>query len=245
MKCIILAAGYATRLYPLTENMPKPLLEVAGKSILNRICEKIEKVNEINEIIIVSNHKFIDHFRIWALNYVGKKVTVLDDFTTSNENRLGAVKDILVAIDRLSIDEDLMVLAGDNLFDFELVEFVDFYKEMKSDCITTHIIEDMERIKRTGVAELDENYRVLSFEEKPEVPKSNQAVPPFYIYRKDTLPLIKSFIEEGNYGDAPGMLISWLLERVPVYGYFFLGNRYDIGTIESYKEIQHIFGEKK
>ncbi|MFH5835541.1 nucleotidyltransferase family protein [Proteiniclasticum sp. C24MP] len=244
MKCIILAAGYATRLYPLTENMPKPLLEVAGRSILDRICEKIEKVEEINEIIIVSNHKFIDSFRAWAQRYKGKKVAVLDDGTTSNENRLGAVRDILVAVDDLEINEDIMVLAGDNLFDFELDDFVSFYKEKKTDCITTHIINDMERIRRTGVAELDENMRLLSFEEKPEQPKSNHAVPPFYIYQKKTLPLISAFIEEGNHGDAPGMLISWLLKKVPVHAFHFQGNRYDIGTLESYKEVQRVFSEK-
>lgn len=243
MKCIILAAGYATRLYPLTENMPKPLLEVAGESILDRICDKVEKVSEVNEIIIVSNHKFIDQFEDWAINYKGKKVTVLDDGTTSNENRMGAVRDILFAIDQLAIDEDIMVLAGDNLFDFNLDEFVAFYDEKKTDCITTHIIDDLDRIKRTGVAVLDDNFKVLSFEEKPELPKSNHAVPPFYIYRKNTLPLIKSFVEDGNNGDAPGMLISWLLKKVMIHAYTFDGNRYDIGTLASYNEVQTIFNK--
>lgn len=242
MKCIILAAGYATRLYPLTENMPKPLLEVAGVSILDRIVEKIEKVLEIDEIIIVSNHKFYKHFQEWSINYEGSKlISIIDDGATDNENRLGAIKDITYAIEEKEIDEDLMVLAGDNLFDFELTDFVQFFMMKETDCITSHIIEDMERIKRTGVAELNHDFKLISFEEKPEKPKTTCAVPPFYIYKKETLLLIKEFIERGNNGDAPGMFLSWLLERQPIHAFFFNGNRYDIGTIDSYNEVQQVF----
>lgn len=245
MKCIILAAGYATRLYPLTEKMPKPLLEVAGISILDRIVSKVEKIQEIDEIIIVSNDKFFKHFLAWSNDYKGiKQISILNDGTTDNETRLGAIKDVIFAIEEKEIDEDLMVLAGDNLFDFELTEFVKFFADKETDCISTHIIEDMERIKRTGVAELDQNHRVISFEEKPEHPKSSYAVPPFYIYEEETLPLIKEFIEEGNNGDAPGMLLSWLLKRKPIHAYYFSGNRYDVGTLESYGEVQTIFSDK-
>jgi len=245
MKCIILAAGYATRLYPLTENIPKPLLEVAGVSILERIVEKIEKVQEIDEIIVVSNHKFYRHFQEWSNHYDGNKlISIIDDGTTDNDNRLGAIMDITYAIEEKEIDEDLMVLAGDNLFDFELTDFVQFFKTKESDCITTHIIEDMERIKRTGVAELDHEYKLISFVEKPDQPKSTYAVPPFYIYKKETLSLIKEFIERGNNGDAPGMFLSWLLERQPIYAFFFDGMRYDIGTLESYKKVNIYFNRR-
>jgi len=237
MKCIILAAGYATRLYPLTENIPKPLLEVAGTSILDRIVDKIEKVIEIDEIIIVSNHKFYKQFQEWSTLYSGNKlISIIDDGTTDNEHRLGAIRDITFAIEEKEIDEDLIVLAGDNLFDFEITNFVQFFKIKQTDCITTHIIEDMERIKRTGVAELDHNYKLINFEEKPDEPKSAYAVPPFYIYKKETLSLMEEFIEQGNNGDAPGMFLSWLLERQPIHAFFFNGNRYDIGTIDSYNE---------
>lgn len=241
MKCIILAAGYATRLYPLTENTPKPLLEVGGQSILDHICKKVEKVKEVNEIIIVSNNRFFSQFEKWANRYQGKKISLVNDGTTSNENRFGAVKDLVLVLTNHEIQEDIMVLAGDNLFDFELFDFVNFFRNKEADCISTHIISDIEKIKRTGVAQFDKNYRVLSFEEKPDLPKSNYAVPPFYIYRKATLPMIKSYITEGNNGDAPGMLVSWLLERIPLYGFHFKGNRYDIGTLESYIEIQKHF----
>jgi glucose-1-phosphate thymidylyltransferase len=242
MKCIILAAGYATRLYPITKDRPKSLLEVAGISILNRILQKVEKVLEIDEIIIVTNHKFYNQFFKWSKKYCGQKaVSVLDDGTIDNENRLGAIRDIAFCIEKKEIEDDLMVLAGDNLFDFELTDFVDFFKEKDSDCITTHIIEDTDRLQRTGVAEFDRNFKLLSFEEKPKNPKSRYAVPPFYIYKRDTLSLIKKFIDHGNDGDAPGMFICWLLNRRPIYAFFFNGNRYDIGTLDSYQEVQKIF----
>jgi len=242
MKCIILAAGYATRLYPLTENMPKPLLEVAGITILDRILHKVDKLKNMDEIFIVTNHKFFQTFREWAQEYEGRQsIQVLDDQTTCNANRLGAIRDIAFVIDEKKIKEDLLVLAGDNLFDFELTDFLAFYHEKNTDCITAHVIEDVERIKRTGVAELDKHNKVISFEEKPERPKSNYGVPPFYIYKKDTLPLIHQFIDEGHDGDAPGMFISWLLNKVDVHAYLFEGNRYDIGTLESYQEVQGIF----
>lgn len=246
MKCIILAAGYATRLYPLTIDKPKPLLEVTGRSILDRILDKIEVVLEIDEVFIITNDKFYPHFKNWNKSYRGsKQITVLNDQTTSNETRLGAVKDILYVINETQINDDLMVLAGDNLFDFELRDFVKFFHEKDSNVITTHIIDDIERIKRTGVAQLDENHRLITFEEKPKEPKSNFAVPPFYIYKKETLPLIKTFIDEDNNGDAPGMLLGWLLEHSPIHVFIFQGMRYDIGTIESYKEIQEIFKKRE
>ena len=242
MKCIILAAGYATRLYPLTKNMPKPLLEVAGTTILERILQKVEKVEVVDEIYVVSNHKFFPVFKRWLEQYSGKKhIEVLDDQTTSNENRLGAVKDIAFVINEKKIKDDLLVLAGDNLFDFELTEFVEFYKKKNTDCITAHLIEDRERIKRTGVAELDEANKVISFEEKPQVPKSQYGVPPFYIYKKQTLSLIQQFVDEGNIGDAPGMLIQWLLNKNAIHAYLFEGDRYDIGTLESYQAVQALF----
>jgi glucose-1-phosphate thymidylyltransferase len=245
MKCIILAAGYATRLYPLTINKPKPLLEVSGISILDRIIKKVEKVSIVDDIIIITNDKFYTHFLAWKKTYQGPKtVTVLNDHTTSNETRLGAVKDILYVVDSLLITDDLMILAGDNLFDFELTDFELFFRNKNTNVITTHAINDPERLKRTGVAELDSNYKLISFEEKPKEPKSNLAVPPFYIYKKESIPLIKQFIDEGHNGDAPGMLLGWLLKKSDIHAYLFKGNRYDIGTIDSYNEVQKIFKDR-
>jgi glucose-1-phosphate thymidylyltransferase len=242
MKSIILAAGYATRLYPLTKDKPKPLLEVAGKSILQHILEKIERVTEIDEIFIVTNEKFNTHFIEWTAGYPSSKpIKVINDGTTANEHRLGAIADLQLVIELENIQEDMMVLAGDNLFDFELVDFVQFYKEAASDCITTHEINDVESIKQTGVIEMNEDHRVISFEEKPQAPKSNLAVPPFYIYKKDTIPLIKKYLEEGNNPDAPGNFVPWLIKHKNVFAYRFEGHRYDVGTLESYEEVQKIF----
>lgn len=139
------------------------------------------------------------------------------------------------------LEEDILVMAGDNLFDFDLRDFVAFYKEVKEACITTHELDNEEDLKRTGVIEVNSNCRVTSFEEKPRVPKANLAVPPFYIYKKETLPYIKQYLEEGNNPDAPGNFIPWLISKKPVYAYKFHGKRYDIGTHESYALVNKIF----
>ena len=149
--------------------------------------------------------------------------------------------DIQYVIDVEDINDDIMVLAGDNLFDFELTDFYGFYKNVDADCITTHEINDIERIKRTGVIEIDGGGKVVSFEEKPQNPKSNLAAPPFYIYKKDTLPFIKQYIEEGNNPDAPGNFIPWIIKHRDVYAYKFEGMRYDIGTLASYRKVKEIF----
>lgn len=246
MKCIILAAGYATRLYPLTKDKPKPLLDVAGRPILAYILDKIKLVECIDKIIIVTNDRFFSIFCEWSRKFnISKKLTVINDGTTSNDNRLGAVADIQYAIDKMNINDDIMVLAGDNLFDFELTDFVDYYNKVQSDCITTHVIDDIDKLRRTGVIEIDNEGRVLSFEEKPQQPRSNLAVPPFYIYKADTLPLIDKFLKEGNNPDAPGNFIPWLILHKDVYAYRFYGDRYDIGTIDSYDKVQKLFEIKR
>lgn len=245
MKCIILAAGYATRLYPLTIDRPKPLLEVAGKTILAHILGKVEKVKSVDEVFIITNDRFYNHFMDWVKEYTSsQKINVLNDLTDTNDNRLGAIKDIQYVLDNTVIDSDLMVLAGDNLFDFELKDFVEYFEKNAHDCITTHEINDVERIKRTGVIEIDENGKVISFEEKPIKPKSNLAVPPFYIYKQETLPLIAQYIQEGNNPDAPGNFIPWLIRHKDVHAYKFAGKRYDIGTIESYENVKEKFSNQ-
>ncbi len=235
MKCIILAAGYGTRLYPITKNTPKPLLKIDGKTILKHILEKIEKVEIIDDIYLVTNDEFYQDF-----NQLGEDIKVLNDGSTSNKNRLGAIADLQFVIKKEKINDDLLILAGDNLFDFELTDFVNF---RDADCITAHEIKDKKRLKRTGVIEIDENNKVISFEEKPDNPKSNLAVPPLYKYKKETIPLIEKYLEEGNNPDAPGNLIPWLIERRDVYAYKFEGARYDIGTVESYRKVQKIYSK--
>jgi glucose-1-phosphate thymidylyltransferase len=245
MKCILLAAGYATRLYPLTKDKPKSLLKIADKTILQHILEKIEVVDEIDDIYIVTNEPFYKSFTHWVNTYPSvKKITTINDHTTNNENRLGAIADLQLVIEKEQIEDDILVMAGDNLFDFDLRDFISFYKKANSSCITTHEIKEVEELKRTGVIELREDNSVKSFEEKPKEPKSNLAVPPFYIYKKQNLPLIKQYLSEGNNPDAPGNFIPWLIQKETVYAYKFTGYRYDIGTLESYKMVDKIFSNK-
>ncbi len=242
MKCIILAAGYATRLYPLTKDKPKSLLEIGGITILEHILKKVEKVKMVDYIYIVSNDRFYLQFIEFAEGYnSSKKVKVLNDLTTSNENRLGAIGDIKFAIDDENINDDILVMAGDNLFDFDLNEFELFYQKVNHDCITVHELNNKEELKRTGVVEIDDCLKVISFEEKPKEPKSNLAAPPFYIYKKDTLGLFEQYISQGNNPDAPGNFIPWLIKHKDVYAFKFKGMRYDIGTLESYKKVKELF----
>lgn len=239
MKVLVLAAGYATRLYPLTENFPKPLLEVNGKSILDYLIEDLDKNDDVNEHIIISNAKFADKFEEWAKNSNYKKpVTVLNDGTTSNETRLGAVRDILFAIEKCNIDEDIFVLAGDNLLDFSLNKFIEFAKDKKTSCVIVNYEEKKEELQKCGVMLPDENMKILSMEEKPKEPKSNWCVGPFYYYPKDDLKWIKQGIEDGCAVDAPGSFVCYLCEKVPVYAWDMPGERFDIGGFESYEEVK-------
>ncbi|UOQ46617.1 nucleotidyltransferase family protein [Gracilibacillus caseinilyticus] len=244
MKCIILAAGYATRLYPLTRYKAKPLLEVAGKSILERIMKKVDAVREIDQVWIVTNNKFAESFQDWSNHYTGAKpIKVINDQTTSNENRLGAIGDIQYVLEQANISDDVMVLAGDNLFDFQLKDFVSFCTEKGTDCISCHALEDLDELQRTGVVEVAEDGKVLSFEEKPPKPKSQLAAPPIYLYRRETLPLFAKYLQEGNNPDAPGHFVPWLIQQKDVYAYQFAGYRYDIGTLDSYETVQKMFAE--
>lgn len=245
MKCILLVAGYATRLYPLTENMSKSLLKVADKTILEYILDKVKGIESVDEVILISNDRFYIQFKKWIEQHpFNKKLTVLNDETTTNDNRLGAIADLQFAINKLSLDDDLLVLAGDNLFDFNLQDFVDYFYQVKTDCITVNEIKDIDALKRTGVVEINEAGIAVGFEEKPQQPKSNLAVPPFYIYKNETLPLITTYLEEGNNPDAPGNFVPWLLKRKSVHTFKFEGMRYDIGTHESYREVDELFKKK-
>jgi len=242
MKAIVLAAGYATRLYPLTKNQPKPLLKIAGKSILDHIVEKMERVEAIDEIIIVTNDKFTDYFVQWKkLASYTKQVTIVNDGTTTNDNRLGAIGDIQYVIDTQQVADDLMVLAGDNLFDFELSDFVSYFFEKETGCITAYKEENEEQLKRAGVVDLSDTGQVLSFEEKPSHPKSNYCVPAFYLYKKESLPLFKEYLKEDNNPDAPGHFIPYLITHRNVHAYLFEGKRYDIGTVDSYNMVNQLF----
>lgn len=239
MKCIILAAGYATRLYPLTEKYPKPLLKVKDNAIIEWLIDDISSIADIDEIIIISNHKFINIFNEWKESFESKlPVTILDDGSTDNDNRLGAVRDIAFAIKAAQISDDLMVIAGDNLLNFSLSGFYEFFEEKKAACIMRHYEDSVEKLQRTGVALVDENSLVIEMEEKPEKPKSNWAVPPFYLYKKDDLQKIIYGVENEVCNlDAPGSFIEWFCRKSKVYAYLMPGKRYDIGNKESYDRI--------
>ena len=235
MTGIILAAGYATRMYPLTLNFPKPLLEVGGKKIIDHLLEDGER-SGIERFIVVSNHKFISLFREWA---EGKdNVMVLDDGSVDNEHRIGAVKDIEFAIEKAGINDDTLILAGDNVLDFSLSSFIEYGKKKGTSCIMRHRESDRARLRKTGVVTIDQSDLVLSMEEKPKEPKSEWAVPPFYYYVKEDLPLIKEGIENGCGTDAPGSFVSYLAERRPVHAFLMPGKRFDVGSIEGYEKIR-------
>ena len=233
MKCIIVAAGYATRLYPLTENFPKPLLEVKGKPILDWLIEDIEE--DIEEFIVVTNHKFYDHFLSWSK---GKKVRVIDDGTASNEGRLGAVRDIELAAK--DVDCDCLVMAGDNLLDFSLKGFVDYALNKDTSCIMCHEENSLKALQKTAVITIDENDLITSYEEKPIEPKGNLAVPPFYFYKFDDLRRIDEALSDGCGYDAPGSFAAWLSKKAPMYAYRMPGKRYDIGDLESYQRVNDL-----
>ncbi len=237
MKCLILAAGYATRLYPLTENFPKPLLAVQGKTILDWLIDDIDSLGEVDEYVVISNHKFACHFDEWAAKKE-QKITVVDDGTDTNETRLGAVRDIQFAIDRLSLDDDMLVIAGDNLLDFSLTELIKYAKEKRTSCIMRYYESDPMKLKKSGVASVDENGMITSMEEKPSEPKSNWCCPPFYFYTKDDAKLVKIGIESGCGVDAPGSYIAWLCTKTTVHAMEMPGKRYDIGNLESYERVQ-------
>lgn len=235
MTCIILAAGYATRMYPLTLNYPKPLLEVGGKKIIDWLIEDLEKAG-VERTVVVSNHKFISQFQAWAEGR--ENIIVLDDGSEDNDHRLGAVKDIEFAIEEANIDDDIVVLAGDNVLNFSLSSFIEYGREKKTSCIMRHEEKDLNKLRKTGVIEINEDELVLNMEEKPKEPKSNWAVPPFYYYTKEDKDLIKEGIASGCGTDAPGSFVSWLVKKKPVHAYKMIGDRFDVGSIEGYERIK-------
>lgn len=238
MKCLILAAGYATRLYPLTENFPKPLLKIKNKTIIDWLIEDLNSFNAISEYYIVTNHKYIDEFNKWN-HYDNFKI--IDDGTTQNEKRLGAVKDIELVLDSTNINDDLLIMAGDNLLDFSLSKFIDYFKSKDTNCVMRYFEEDKNKLMKTGVAEVDSNDLITHMEEKPFEPKANWIIPPFYIIKKDDLKYIKEGISEGINVDAPGSLVSYLTNKTNVHAYLMDGKRYDIGNIESYNEVNRTY----
>ena len=274
MKTIVIAAGYATRLGELTKDFPKPLLKIGDNTILGRMLDDIDRIPDIDEHIIVTNHKFAPIFEEWASGqHYTKPLTIIDDGTETNETRLGAVCDLLLAIEyidkvqssRFKVQSstpqpsedpsthnsefiihnsgtDLLVVAADNLLFFSFQEFVDFAKQKGTSCIMCHEQPSIEKLQRTGVIVMDEHNRVLNMEEKPQQPKSHWAVPPFYIYRKEDLDLVRHSVENGCGKDAPGNLAHYMVEKTVMHAWPMSAGRFDIGSLDTYSEACEKFG---
>jgi glucose-1-phosphate thymidylyltransferase len=228
MKAVVLAAGYATRLSPLTDSIPKMLLPLAGRPMLDYLLDRIREVGEIDDIHLVTNTRFAPAFREWA----PADVTVHDDGTASNDDRLGAIGDLAFAIERAGLGgEDLLVVAGDNLIGYSLPEYAEFWREKGGSAIALHEVPDRDLLTHYGVVEVDDDDRVVGFEEKPPEPKSNLAATAAYLYRAEDAELLPRYLDEGNPPDAPGNFAAWLHTRMPVYGYRFSGEWHDIGDL--------------
>lgn len=247
MKTIVLAAGYATRMFPLTADFPKPLLTVGDTTILNRLLTDIDQINSVDGHIIVSNHKFFNHFDDWEKGADYKNPIILvDDGSVSNETRLGAVRDLYLAIEICNLwNEDLLVVAADNIIDFSFSGFADFFVVKGSSLIMYYEEQSLSALQKTGVITLDGNNRVMDMEEKPEKPKSQYAVPPFYLYRKEDLHFIKELVKENTFHggvsvnmDAPGNLVRFMLSKTIIHAWPMPGTRFDVGSLESYYQIK-------
>lgn len=235
MKALILAAGYATRLYPLTKDRPKPLLPVAGRPMIDYIVEKILEVKEVNHLYVVTNHKFAQRVREWGEKAsLSCPFSVIDDGTTSDEDKAGAVGDLDFVVNKEAINEDLLVVAGDNLFDFKITNLVEFFKKKgRQTSIALYDVGDRDLVKRYSVVTLDSEDRIINFEEKPPQPQTTLIAICMYIFPPSSLKRIKEYLGKGLNPDAPGYFISWLYQQEKVYGYAVSGRWFDIGGFES------------
>ena len=240
MKAIILAAGYGTRLYPLTKNKAKPLLEVAGKPMVNHIMEKIEEIEEIDKIIVITNNKFYSQFVEWSSKFNSKiPIKVLNDGTLSNDDRLGAIGDVNFAIDKENIEDDILIVNGDNLFQFSLKEMYNTFKQKQQHVISLYDVKTENEAKKFGIVSVDENNKIIEFKEKPEQPKSTLASIGIYLYPKQIKDLIKEYLEQGNNPDKTGEFVEWLYKKEKVHGFVFDNpdeKWFDIGSFGSLEQ---------
>ncbi len=244
MKAIIPAAGYGTRLHPLTKSMPKALLEVKGEPVINHIMRKIEEVGAVDEVFIVTNARYYEKFAEWCREFSKKtkmKLKVLNDGTTSNENRLGAIGDKRFVVRKEKIDDDVLVISGDNLFDFSLKEMHSLFREKGVPVVGLYDVESREKAKLYGVVSVDSNGKMTGFQEKPSEPKSTLASTGIYFYTRESIALLDKYAEEGNSMDQPGNFVQWLHKNTAVYGHAPRGNWFDIGSIESLEKARKEF----
>jgi glucose-1-phosphate thymidylyltransferase len=248
MKVIILAAGYATRLYPLTLTQPKPLLPVAGKPMVDHVLDNLTSISGIDRVYIVTNAKFADHFQKWADDYRAKKArldfTIVNDGSTDDSNKLGAIGDLHLVITRESVDDDIIVVAGDNLFSESLGGFGKLAREKNAPVLAVYDVGNLEEIRKYNAITMDADGKITFFEEKPKQPKSTVTGIALYYYPRSTIPMIKQYIAEGNNPDQPGRLVQWLYPRTPVYTWSVPGIWYDIGSKEALEEANRVFAKK-
>ena len=247
MKALILAAGYAVRLQPLTLSTPKPLLPVGGKKIIDRIISKISAFKALDGIYVVTNRRFYKNFAEW-LKESGcrKKISLVDDGTLTNETRLGAIRDMELVIREKAIDDDLLVVAGDNLFELSIGSFIDFAAQKKDGVsVALYDVRSLEAAKRFGVVSIDKAGRITEFEEKPQFPKSTLISTGIYYFPRIIVPEIGRYLKaEGTKNDAPGYYIKWLSVKGRVYGFPFSQEWYDIGDLDSYKKAGEEYTKK-
>lgn len=244
MKALILAAGYATRLYPLTKEYPKPLLEVGGKPVIDYIVDKLKTLDGLDEIIVVTNSKFILRFKKWAKDSKIKEcLTLVDDLTCDLRDRRGAIGDMNFVIVKRRIKDDLLVIGGDNLFDGDLKKFLSFAKANRPNpIIGVYNINDIHKAKKYGVLKLDRKNKIIDFREKPKTPHSTLIAMCLYYFPKEKLRLIRQYLKKrADRHDATGLYIDWLRKKSLVYGYVFDGRWYDIGHPNFYKEAKEVF----
>ncbi|MFH1854373.1 MAG: nucleotidyltransferase family protein [Candidatus Omnitrophota bacterium] len=244
MKVLLLAAGYATRLYPLTLNMPKPLLPVAGKPVIEYTLDIVESLNEVDEIFVVTNQKFASHFEKWSKGYKGrKKITVVNDYTTSNKDRLGATGDIEFVVREKKIKDDLLVFAGDNILNAPLRGFLNFsYSNRPYVSIGLYDVKDLTLARKYGIVSIDKDSRITEFLEKPASPPSTLAAMCLYFFPKEKLGIVGAYLNTDKSSDAPGYFLQWLYKKEPVFAYVFQKERwFDIGDKKSYNEANRVF----
>ena len=249
MKILILAAGYATRLYPLTLTKPKPLLDVAGKPMIEHVLDNIAPIPGIDRVYVVTNAKFAGAFQEWADHYRATKsklnFSIINDNSTDDTNKLGAIGDLHLVLERENVDDDLIVVAGDNLFSQSVEEFGEFCRSKNAPVLAVYDVGNLEEIKKYNAITMDQDGRITFFEEKPKQPQSTLTGIALYFYPRATLPLIRQYIAEGNNPDQPGRLVQWLYPRTPFYTWRVPGLWFDIGSKETLEEANRIFGELK
>jgi glucose-1-phosphate thymidylyltransferase len=244
---IVLAAGYATRLYPLTQSQPKPLLPVAGRPMIDYVLDNVAPLSGIDHVYVVTNAKFADHFQRWSDGYRSGKAnlefTIVNDGSTDDGNKLGAIGDLHLVLSREKIEDDIIVVAGDNLFSESLAGFGQYCLEKMAPVLAVYDVGNLEEIKKYNAISVDSEGRIVFFEEKPKEPKSTITGIALYYYPKSVLPLIHQYVKEGNNPDQPGRLVQWLYPRVPFYTWSVPGIWFDIGSKEALAEANRVFAK--